>query len=59
MIIFIYFFTLIYIFSASNIQSYITRVSPSTIQWLISNYETAEGVSLPRSTLYNHYQRHW
>jgi len=43
---------------SSNIQSYITRVSPSTIQWLISNYETAEGVSLPRSTLYNHYQRH-
>jgi len=41
-----------------NVQSYITRVSPSTIQWLIQNYETAEGVSLPRSTLYSHYQRH-
>ncbi|KAK2153034.1 hypothetical protein LSH36_310g03038 [Paralvinella palmiformis] len=28
------------------------------VQWLIENYETAEGVSLPRSTLYNHYLRH-
>lgn len=35
--------------------------TPSTysqVQWLIDNYETAEGVSLPRSTLYNHYLRH-
>lgn len=38
--------------------SYATRVSPITIQWLIANYETAEGVSLPRSTLYSHYLRH-
>ena len=30
--------------------SYATRVSPATIQWLINNYETAEGVSLPRYT---------
>lgn len=28
------------------------------VQWLIDNYETAEGVSLPRSTLYSHYLRH-
>ncbi|XP_042899595.1 DNA-binding protein RFX2 isoform X2 [Parasteatoda tepidariorum] len=28
------------------------------VQWLIDNYETAEGVSLPRSTLYNHYIKH-
>ncbi|XP_074640484.1 DNA-binding protein RFX2-like [Tubulanus polymorphus] len=28
------------------------------VQWLIENYETADGVSLPRSTLYNHYLRH-
>ncbi|UYV67709.1 RFX3 [Cordylochernes scorpioides] len=28
------------------------------IQWLLENYETAEGVSLPRSTLYNHYLRY-
>ena len=35
-----------------------TRACPQTIKWLIDNYETAEGVSLPRSTLYNHYLRH-
>lgn len=28
------------------------------VAWLVENYETAEGVSLPRSTLYNHYMRH-
>lgn len=28
------------------------------VQWLMQNYEVAEGVSLPRSTLYNHYLRH-
>ncbi|UYV67710.1 RFX3 [Cordylochernes scorpioides] len=32
--------------------------SRDTIQWLLENYETAEGVSLPRSTLYNHYLRY-
>ncbi|KAK6188564.1 hypothetical protein SNE40_004716 [Patella caerulea] len=35
--------------------------SPGTsvhVQWLLDNYETAEGVSLPRSTLYYHYLRH-
>lgn len=30
----------------------------SHLQWLLDNYETAEGVSLPRSTLYSHYLRH-
>lgn len=35
-----------------------TRISPATVSWLMENYETAEGVSLPRSTLYNHYMRH-
>ncbi|XP_036016314.1 DNA-binding protein RFX2 isoform X1 [Mus musculus] len=30
----------------------------SHLQWLLDNYETAEGVSLPRSSLYNHYLRH-
>ncbi|XP_017654622.1 DNA-binding protein RFX2 isoform X1 [Nannospalax galili] len=34
------------------------RSSPATLQWLLDNYETAEGVSLPRSSLYNHYLRH-
>ena len=28
------------------------------VRWLIENYETAEGISLPRSTLYSHYQTH-
>uniref|UniRef100_A0A146KXS1 Transcription factor RFX3 n=6 Tax=Lygus hesperus TaxID=30085 RepID=A0A146KXS1_LYGHE len=42
---------------APNI-AHATRVSPTTVQWLVENYETAEGVSLPRSTLYNHYLRH-
>jgi hypothetical protein len=35
-----------------------TRASPTTVQWLLDNYETAEGVSLPRSLLYSHYMRH-
>uniref|UniRef100_A0A6Q2XAM3 RFX-type winged-helix domain-containing protein n=1 Tax=Esox lucius TaxID=8010 RepID=A0A6Q2XAM3_ESOLU len=34
------------------------RSSPATVQWLLDNYETAEGVSLPRSTLYCHYLLH-
>lgn len=45
------------------------RISPRTVstalssrvpqvQWLLDNYETAEGVSLPRSTLYCHYLLH-
>jgi len=38
--------------------SHITRASPITVQWLLENYETADGVSLPRSTLYHHYLRH-
>ncbi|OWK49989.1 MHC class II regulatory factor RFX1 [Lonchura striata] len=28
------------------------------VQWLLDNYETAEGVSLPRSALYCHYLLH-
>lgn len=28
------------------------------VQWLLENYETAEGVSLPRSTMYSHYLHH-
>ncbi|XP_011647755.2 DNA-binding protein RFX2 isoform X5 [Pogonomyrmex barbatus] len=37
------------------------RASPQTetaVHWLLENYENADGVSLPRSTLYNHYLRH-
>ncbi|EJD75673.1 transcription factor RFX3 [Loa loa] len=35
-----------------------TRASPATIQWLINNYEPADGTSLPRCTLYSHYIKH-
>ncbi|XP_072567947.1 MHC class II regulatory factor RFX1 isoform X2 [Paramormyrops kingsleyae] len=38
--------------------SHSIRASPATVQWLLDNYETAEGVSLPRSTLYCHYLLH-
>ncbi|KAF5895681.1 MHC class II regulatory factor RFX1-like isoform X1, partial [Clarias magur] len=34
------------------------RASPATVQWLLENYEKAEGVSLPRCTLYYHYLLH-
>ncbi|KPJ14915.1 DNA-binding protein RFX2 [Papilio machaon] len=34
------------------------RMPPATVQWLLDHYETAEGVSLPRSSLYAHYLRH-
>ncbi|KAM9391826.1 MHC class II regulatory factor RFX1a isoform 2-T2 [Pholidichthys leucotaenia] len=46
--------------TASNSQNYshTARASPATVQWLLDNYETAEGVSLPRSTLYCHYLLH-
>ncbi|KAF6020228.1 RFX2 [Bugula neritina] len=42
-----------------------TRAAPATVsfdnrtvQWLLDNYDVAEGVSLPRSTLYAHYMQH-
>ncbi|VDK20807.1 unnamed protein product [Taenia asiatica] len=38
--------------------SHTAKASPVTVQWLLENYETAEGVSLPRSTLYFHYLQH-
>lgn len=41
-----------------EVQRHHCFVSFPQIQWLLDNYETAEGVSLPRSTLYNHYLRH-
>uniref|UniRef100_A0A8C8YHU6 Regulatory factor X1 n=1 Tax=Prolemur simus TaxID=1328070 RepID=A0A8C8YHU6_PROSS len=44
--------------SAGQSYSHTTRASPATVQWLLDNYETAEGVSLPRSTLYCHYLLH-
>ncbi|KAL8177506.1 UNVERIFIED_CONTAM: DNA-binding protein rfx2 [Gekko kuhli] len=44
--------------NARHALSHTSRSSPATLQWLLDNYETAEGVSLPRSSLYNHYLRH-
>ncbi|XP_030052764.1 MHC class II regulatory factor RFX1 isoform X2 [Microcaecilia unicolor] len=44
--------------SSSQSYSHTARASPATVQWLLDNYETAEGVSLPRSTLYCHYLMH-
>ncbi|GMS84943.1 hypothetical protein PENTCL1PPCAC_7118, partial [Pristionchus entomophagus] len=34
-----------------------TRAHPETITWLKANYEKADGSSLPRCTLYEHYKR--
>ncbi|XP_036168362.1 DNA-binding protein RFX2 isoform X5 [Myotis myotis] len=44
--------------STRHSLAHTSRSSPATLQWLLDNYETAEGVSLPRSSLYNHYLRH-
>ncbi|XP_045687089.1 DNA-binding protein RFX2 isoform X2 [Phyllostomus hastatus] len=44
--------------STRHALAHTSRSSPATLQWLLDNYETAEGVSLPRSSLYNHYLRH-
>uniref|UniRef100_A0A674EHE9 Regulatory factor X, 1a (influences HLA class II expression) n=1 Tax=Salmo trutta TaxID=8032 RepID=A0A674EHE9_SALTR len=44
--------------SQGSYSSHNARSSPATVQWLLDNYETAEGVSLPRSTLYCHYLLH-
>ncbi|XP_014862724.1 PREDICTED: DNA-binding protein RFX2 isoform X3 [Poecilia mexicana] len=41
-----------------NHISHSSRSSSAMLQWLLDNYETAEGVSLPRCSLYNHYLRH-
>ncbi|XP_077964309.1 DNA-binding protein RFX2 isoform X4 [Gasterosteus aculeatus] len=41
-----------------NHISHASRSSSAMLQWLLDNYETAEGVSLPRCSLYNHYLRH-
>ncbi|CAF4268076.1 unnamed protein product [Didymodactylos carnosus] len=35
-----------------------TRASPATVQWLVDNFEPAEGCSLRRSTLYSFYLQH-
>ncbi|MES1902076.1 MAG: Transcription factor rfx3, partial [Paramarteilia canceri] len=35
-----------------------SRASPATVKWLLDNFESAEGVSLPRATLYALYLQH-
>uniref|UniRef100_A0A8C6U1I8 Regulatory factor X, 1a (influences HLA class II expression) n=1 Tax=Neogobius melanostomus TaxID=47308 RepID=A0A8C6U1I8_9GOBI len=47
-----------YMLGSNQTYSHTARASPATVQWLLDNYETAEGVSLPRSTLYCHYLLH-
>ncbi|KAK0395075.1 hypothetical protein QR680_001101 [Steinernema hermaphroditum] len=44
--------------SGSNQISHASRAPSVTFQWLNENYETADGTSLPRCTLYNHYRKH-
>lgn len=38
--------------------SHTAQAAPITVQWLIDNFEPAEGCSLRRSTLYNYYIHH-
>ncbi|XP_062367712.1 MHC class II regulatory factor RFX1-like, partial [Cinclus cinclus] len=47
-----------YMGGGGTAYAHTTRASPATVQWLLDNYETAEGVSLPRSALYCHYLLH-
>jgi regulatory factor X 1/2/3 len=56
-------FCLIYIFSLryfnkNLFETIFLRQFHTQVQWLVDNYETADGVSLPRSNLYHHYLRH-
>ena len=34
------------------------RASPATVKWLLDNFETCDGVSLPRARMYDHYMIH-
>ncbi|XP_018109203.1 MHC class II regulatory factor RFX1 isoform X5 [Xenopus laevis] len=43
---------------ATGSTYYESQGATGQVQWLLDNYETAEGVSLPRSTLYCHYLLH-
>ncbi|CAI6363145.1 unnamed protein product [Macrosiphum euphorbiae] len=42
--------------NSSLIQA--NKISPATVDWLMDNYEKAEGVSLLRSTIYDNYLTH-
>ena len=39
-------------------MAHTAQAAPITVQWLIDNFEPAEGCSLRRSTLYNYYIHH-
>ncbi|XP_035378047.1 DNA-binding protein RFX2 isoform X2 [Electrophorus electricus] len=43
---------------SEGIASHKSSLLNSHLQWLLDNYETAEGVSLARCSLYHHYLRH-
>uniref|UniRef100_A0AAY4DYB1 RFX-type winged-helix domain-containing protein n=1 Tax=Denticeps clupeoides TaxID=299321 RepID=A0AAY4DYB1_9TELE len=43
---------------SEGIATHKSSLLNSHLQWLLDNYETADGVSLPRCSLYNHYLRH-
>uniref|UniRef100_A0AAZ3R1Y6 RFX-type winged-helix domain-containing protein n=1 Tax=Oncorhynchus tshawytscha TaxID=74940 RepID=A0AAZ3R1Y6_ONCTS len=49
-----------HVLGGGDYSSHNTRLSPLPlqVQWLLDNYEGAEGVSLPRCTLYCHYLLH-
>ncbi|KAJ8270450.1 hypothetical protein GJAV_G00114830 [Gymnothorax javanicus] len=44
--------------SVEGSRHHTSRSSSAMLQWLLDNYETAEGVSLPRCSLYYNYLRH-
>ncbi|GFX69747.1 transcription factor RFX3 [Trichonephila clavipes] len=35
-----------------------SRLSAASMKWLVDNYEMADGMSVPRSTMYSHYLKH-
>ena len=45
-------------YDACSLTTHTAQAAPITIQWLIDNFEPAEGCSLRRSTLYNYYLHH-
>ena len=47
--------------SGADFDGHVThtaQAAPITVQWLVENFEPAEGCSLRRSTLYNYYLHH-
>ncbi|CAF1221018.1 unnamed protein product, partial [Didymodactylos carnosus] len=44
--------------NSAQTLAHTTRASPATVQWLVDNFEPAEGCSLRRSILYSFYLQH-